>query len=186
MGFVPMPGKSPITLRRCRSGYSPDHYKYRGRKREILGNVAHCPAGVVPKSYTSRIRDFLLFLGLSYEKYSYLFFINGKRKSKRYKFLSVLVQYFVLFSVNMRTEIYKSIQRYVTLSLKIDEALVRFHHNAEVRGKSHTHANFSFSVNKLINEQRDVWDFFRRSAKKLSIREFTEEEFFTVLFRTRV
>jgi len=181
---VTIVGKSPIALRRVRSGYAPAHYKYRGRKREILDIVAHCPAGVVPKSYASRIRDFLLFLGLPIEKYYYLFFRNEKRKTHRYRFLSVMVQYFVLFSVTMRREVYKSIQRYVTLSLKIDEALVKFHQNNARRGKSSN--NFSLSVNDLIIEQKIVWDFFRRSARKLSIHELGEEEFFSALFRTRV
>lgn len=186
MGFVPILGKSPTTLRRVVSGYAPVHYKYRGSKREILGIVAHCPAGVVPKSYLGRIKDFLLFLGLPFEKYSYMFFRNEKRKTRRHRFLSVLVQYFVIFSVNMRRDIFKSIQRYVTLSLQIDEALVKFHQNQNSRGSSKVRKPFSLSVNNLVNDQKNVWDFFRRSARKLSIREYTEEEFFTALFRTRV
>jgi hypothetical protein len=176
--FVTIVGKAPLTSRSVASGYFPTTFKRRGKKN-ILAVTAHIPKeNGIPKSYRGRVLNFLNYLGLP-RKFSPMFFKRGFYR----KYLSVLVQYFCLYSLNMRRQIKRTIRFYVRTVADFYAKLERVCEKLPP-GKKLSEVRYSY-LRFLREKLRTIWRSYSYNCQHLTLYSLSIEECFSSLFNSR-
>lgn len=163
--------KSPLTNRSVSDG-APSTILIRGGKsEETKAVVCHVPPSVIPNSYNQRVKAFLSWLGLN-PKLRYIF----HKKDKIQRHLSVMVQYFCLFSVKISNKTKGAMREYVRLVDKL-YCEVRFsmlHNRRDFDGLEYMISGKKIPTNKLFvppwiwRRIELTWGWFQRGLCRFS------------------
>jgi len=158
-----------------KSGWFPSTIKIKGKIVEIPLVSAIIPAGVVPRSYTGRAKDFLKWLGLPS---NYLRMFYSKWIDRKY--ISPLITYFCNFSVVITAEVKHLIRRFIRNKWYKYEAHTQ-RLKTFVCPPGHR-VKQSYSTERLDLQARSIWRAFKRKGRHFSFLSISDEELFSTAF----